>query len=988
MAYQDEVILKYRVDGAGTVVAANKQISDSLKGLTQQATTQVKSSGQLLTDSGDAMISWGKNTQWLGRQLLYNVSLPIAGVAAGAVKLALDFDESMSRVRAAASEAGNIVSMQVYEQMKKSVVDLSKTTIKSAQEISDGFYELVSAGYSVEESMKMLSQVTEFAVAGTMGVGEAASFATRMLHAWGDTGISLQEIMDVTSVAVQKSQAHFSDFTHNIEMSSQFAKQANLSYQDLAVAMMILSDRGAPLARIGFNISQMFTQMIKPSDAAKDVMDELHLSYYDLSGTMKPMGQILDEIRDKTAGLNDERKAEYLNILFNIRAGRAVLSLIQGTTEQYVEYEKKIRSATGATKTMAQAQIETYSGSFKIAINQIKAAGIELGNKLLPILTKFINEALIPLINWLMKLNPETQKWIGIIAGVVAAMGPALIVLASFAQVIGLIEKVTGKTITGVLNLSNVFGKLKSSTSLLLLPGNAIVGVMDKLVKVAPVLGANMGTLGGNFSVWKTVILQVITSLKTLVLTTIPTFIKNLAMTEVSIKGITTALGGLKTALLGIRVPTNVAFTIITAAAIAAYAIVKSQITKLEKDQEAAIKSQSLAQAMEQAYFNRDRLKEMAKRYGLEFTQVWRAYIDGTLGQLLQDTKDKYGPLASELGRMLTEGITQGLTEAEVIAKLQAGGAQIPEMLLQTLVSQTANAEGAGAALTQAVAVGLGSGASLAAIKEHTSLVTSEVLAKWVEVQLQSVPAGTLLSQMLGAGISAPAALGALQMAGQTVNTTVLEEIARAQPKAEWLGKMLDEAVKQGIINEDKRKEIEAAMSSVLDSSLKVCAVNAQPTAEQTGKSLWDSVSTGWKIASAMSPLITLGTIIYKAVKKEYQGGLVSGGGGYRGGLISKMQSGGFIPGSSALRDRTPIMATPGEGIMSKNAIERFLQTGEGAGGTTINYNIEIKPGTMIATPGEIRYFAREIKRLIKEDEARTASPGAAFTGMKTANIR
>jgi hypothetical protein len=91
----------------------------------------------------------------------------------------------------------------------------------------------------------------------------------------------------------------------------------------------------------------------------------------------------------------------------------------------------------------------------------------------------------------------------------------------------------------------------------------------------------------------------------------------------------------------------------------------------------------------------------------------------------------------------------------------------------------------------------------------------------------------------------------------------------------------------------------------------------------------------------------------------------------HEGGLIHA-NSGMLIPGASPLRDRVPIMAEPGEGVMSRQAIENFLKTGMSKGNETV-YNININPGTMIATPGEAREFARIIKKLLMQDESRLA---------------
>ena len=207
----------------------------------KEVSREINSLGSTLTNAGDKMINWGKRTQYIGRQLTYNMSLPIVAVGAAATYLAYNFDKSMAQVKAAASSTA-VISDAQYGVMKQAVLDLSKTTVQSAEEISKGFYELVSAGYSVQESMKMLPLVAQFATASALDMGVAAQFASAQLHAWGGTGITLQEIMDKTAVAVQVTQLHFEDFVHSMEMASGAGRASGQSFDETSAALMAMAD--------------------------------------------------------------------------------------------------------------------------------------------------------------------------------------------------------------------------------------------------------------------------------------------------------------------------------------------------------------------------------------------------------------------------------------------------------------------------------------------------------------------------------------------------------------------------------------------------------------------------------------------------------------------------------------------------------------------------------------------------------------------------
>ena len=103
---------------------------------------------------------------------------------------------------------------------------------------------------------------------------------------------------------------------------------------------------------------------------------------------------------------------------------------------------------------------------------------------------------------------------------------------------------------------------------------------------------------------------------------------------------------------------------------------------------------------------------------------------------------------------------------------------------------------------------------------------------------------------------------------------------------------------------------------------------------------------------------------------KLYKGGIVEQV-KYASGGVAKAAN-GMIAGQSALRDRVSALLTPGELVLNKAQQKKLLDGG--AGGTNITRNVNINVGTMIATPGERREFAREIEKLLNQNMARLAT--------------
>lgn len=402
--------------------------------------------GPALSTLGSRMIRFGSTAQMIGMRLMTSLTVPLLGLGAVAVKTFLDFDKAMRKTAAAAGTTQSMLDKN-YRAMYTAAIESSKVTIYSATESASALYELVSAGMSAAQSAKMLTPTLKFAEAAGLEVGDAAQYATSQYHLWSSAGYDLNKIFDITATAVQKSQAHFSDFTHNVELSGIFAKNAGQPFEELAAAIMVASNRGAALGTIGFNLRQSFTQMMNPSKKAKDVMKALGISYYDAQGKMKPLSAILETLRAKTKGMTNQQRDLTLQTLFNVRAGGVMRTLLEGTNEEYAKYLKMLEKSGGSMRAMAKIIEESPSAAFQMTINRLQAIGITIGAHLLPMVIELGNQ-IEKLGKWFNSLNKRQQLAIMYFGLLLAAIGPVVKIIGAFSTVLGLPIKLLGSMLT------------------------------------------------------------------------------------------------------------------------------------------------------------------------------------------------------------------------------------------------------------------------------------------------------------------------------------------------------------------------------------------------------------------------------------------------------------------------------------------------------------------------------------------------------------
>ena len=94
---------------------------------------------------------FGSSMKRVGGNLTRSVTLPLLAARGASVKMALDFEKSMTKVNTLVG-----VSKKEVESLKKQVLELSGKTATAPNELAEGLYFLTSAGLSGADAMEAL----------------------------------------------------------------------------------------------------------------------------------------------------------------------------------------------------------------------------------------------------------------------------------------------------------------------------------------------------------------------------------------------------------------------------------------------------------------------------------------------------------------------------------------------------------------------------------------------------------------------------------------------------------------------------------------------------------------------------------------------------------------------------------------------------------------------------------------------------------------
>lgn len=293
-------------------------------------------------------------------------------------------------------------------------------------------------------------------------------------------------------------------------------------------------------------------QMLSASQGSKNTVaafDALGVSYKNADGSLRDSDTVWQETISALGKLENETERDAYAMQLMGRSASELNPLIEDNGETY-----KMVSDTFSKYGLDYIDQDTLdkANQFNDSLDTIKAIGLvtfqslgtELAGYLAPALSKVV-EWVGKLAQWLSQLSPQTLTVIAIIAGVVAAIAPVLIVLGKLAM-----------GISSILNLANMLGV---GVGALAGPFGIALAAIAAIIAIGVLLYKNWDTIKAKAAEIKASIIATWNNIKTSVTNAVNSLKSALSAAWNTIKSTATSVwNGIKTA---ITTPINAAKT-------------------------------------------------------------------------------------------------------------------------------------------------------------------------------------------------------------------------------------------------------------------------------------------------------------------------------------------------------------------------------------------------------------------------------------------
>lgn len=339
------------------------------------------------------------------------VSTAIAGAATASVAASITFEDSMAKVSTIADETE--VS---YDNMKKSIIDLSNQTGISANDIADNVYNAISAGQSTADAVNFVTESTKLAKAGFAEAGQSLDILTTILNAYG---LEASEVTNVSDILVQtqnKGKTTVAELASSMGKIIPTANSVNVNLEQLGTGYALMTSKGIATAETTTYMNSMLNELSDSGSTVAGILKEK---------TGKSFAELMESgvsLGDAMAILEQEANNSGLamsELWSSSEAGKAALVLATDAGQAFNSTLSDMQNSAGATDTAFEKVNNTTGNKLKQSLNEVKNSAINMGDTLAPI-TSMVAEGFSKITGMLSNLSSEQLKTIaGIGAGVI-----------------------------------------------------------------------------------------------------------------------------------------------------------------------------------------------------------------------------------------------------------------------------------------------------------------------------------------------------------------------------------------------------------------------------------------------------------------------------------------------------------------------------------------------------------------------------------------
>lgn len=292
----------------------------------------------------------------------------------GVVKGAADFEQAMSRVKAATGASADEMA-----RLRKVAEDAGANTQFTSVEAAAALENLAKAGLNANDAIAALPAVMQLAAAGGTDLGQASEFITKAVMGMGLAFSDAGRVADVLALGANATNTSVTGLAQALSYAAPVANSLGLSLESTVAIIGKFADAGIDASRAGTALNSILSQFANP---ASKFREELALAGITTGDFDKALRQLAAAGPVGSKAIN----------AVGLEAGPALRALLNQGMGALDDLTAKLKDAEGSAAATAKVMQDNLNGSLTGLSSAWQTVKNVLGTPVLPVIKDGVDQ--------------------------------------------------------------------------------------------------------------------------------------------------------------------------------------------------------------------------------------------------------------------------------------------------------------------------------------------------------------------------------------------------------------------------------------------------------------------------------------------------------------------------------------------------------------------------------------------------------------------
>jgi TP901 family phage tail tape measure protein len=405
-------------------------LAQQAQAMLRQLNTQMNSIGSGGFNTG-RLDRIGSQMQWLGRQIEYNFTVPLAIAGTAATKMALDNEAAFTRITKVYGDAAH--GAQFYhaelDSLKKAFVALSDEFGIAQSDALNIAADWAAAGASGLALAKSVELTLKTMVLGELDAGKATQSLIAIQAQYGLSISQLADTIDTLNMVENQTGVSMAGLIDAFARTAGVARASGVDVRHLAADVAALTPATGSAANAGNALKTIFSRLLSPTKDTAEVLGLMGINTRSFAWESANAQDKLIAMAQSFEKLSDSQKGLVSSIIASRYQVNRFEVLMNELTSANGYYQRALQSTADMNAVYRQSQQElnmvltSSPKRLEIIWTMLKNAAADVIQPLIP-LVLWLATAVMNLVRGFSNLNPAIQKFILLGLALLAVVGP------------------------------------------------------------------------------------------------------------------------------------------------------------------------------------------------------------------------------------------------------------------------------------------------------------------------------------------------------------------------------------------------------------------------------------------------------------------------------------------------------------------------------------------------------------------------------------